>query len=91
MKGRKYEQFFCDISKAFDRVWHRGLIHKLRLTGINGSLLDWFCDYLSERKQRVVLSGSFSDTLPINAGVSHKARSLVPYSSLYTLLTLSKI
>ena len=36
---------FFDISKAFDRVWHKGLIHKLHCIGIRGSLLNWFTDY----------------------------------------------
>ena len=40
---------FCDISKAFDRVWHAGLIHKLRAAGISGNLLDWFTNYLFKR------------------------------------------
>ena len=26
---KRFEQFFCDISKAFDRVWHRGPLQKL--------------------------------------------------------------
>ena len=39
-------QVFCDISKAFDRVWHRGLILKLEKYGIKGNLLDWFENYL---------------------------------------------
>ena len=30
---------FCDISKVFDRVWHKGLIHKIHQYGINGNLL----------------------------------------------------
>ena len=30
------------MSKAFDRVWHAGLIHKLKAAGITGQLLDWF-------------------------------------------------
>ena len=33
---------FCDVSKAFDRVWHKGLILKLKSHGIKGSLLDTF-------------------------------------------------
>jgi hypothetical protein len=36
----------CDFSKALDKVWHRGLLHKLKAYGINGNLLDWFHSYL---------------------------------------------
>ena len=36
---------FCDISKAFDRVWHDGLLHKLEKIGITGKLLLWFGNY----------------------------------------------
>jgi hypothetical protein len=41
----------------------------LSLTGISGKLFEWFKDYLSNRQQRVVLFGSTSDLLNINAGV----------------------
>jgi hypothetical protein len=44
---------FCDISKAFDRVWHTGLLYKLRKIGIDGNLLSWVTDYLDDRKQKV--------------------------------------
>ena len=44
---------FCDISKAFDRVWHEALLLKLQNAGIDGIMLEWFHDYLSDRKQRV--------------------------------------
>ena len=59
---------FCDISKAFDRVWHRGLLFKLRRMGLSGSLLSWFASYLDNRKQRVAVEGSLSDILGFNAG-----------------------
>ena len=39
---------FCDIKKAFDRVWHAGLLHKLKACGISDNILDWFKDYLFE-------------------------------------------
>ena len=60
---------FCDISKAFDRVWHKGLIEKLKRSGIRGSLLTWFIDYLSDRRQRVVIEGKESNWGQIGAGV----------------------
>ena len=40
---------FCDISKAFDKVWHKVLLFRLRKTGINSNLLLWFESYLSNR------------------------------------------
>ena len=60
---------FCDVSKAFDRVWHAGLIVKLRAIGIGGGLLKWFESYVSNRKQRVVLNGHSSQTKELHAGV----------------------
>ena len=50
---------FCDVSKAFDRVWHKGLLFKLRQNGIEGKLLEWLNSYLSQRKQKVGLKSCF--------------------------------
>lgn len=63
------QSIFFDISKAFDRVWHKGLIHKLNSIGIRGNLLKWFKDYLTSRTQVVVLKNEMSDELPVCAGV----------------------
>ncbi|MCG7876809.1 MAG: reverse transcriptase family protein [Candidatus Thiodiazotropha endolucinida] len=60
---------FCDVSKAFDRVWHKGLVFKLRQYGFDGDLLNWLSDYLSDRKQRVVIKSCMSDFKSIKAGV----------------------
>ena len=60
---------FLDISKAFDKVWHDGLIFKLRQNGVNGSALKLFESYLSNRQQRVAIHGSYSDYLSIESGV----------------------
>ena len=60
---------FCDVTAAFDRVWHTGLLHKLYNIGIKGNLLLWLEDYLSNRTQRVVLQGVSSSWGNINAGV----------------------
>ena len=69
--GKEVRVVFCDVSKAFDRVWHKGLLCKLRAAGITGSLLSWFSSYLSERRQRVILPGTQCDWNYIHAGVPH--------------------
>ena len=81
---------FLDISKAFDKVWHDGLIFKMRQNGISSKLLKHFQNYLSNRKQRVVLNGFSSDYSSIECGVP-KAQSLVPYYFSSTLMILRKI
>ena len=48
---------FLDISKAFDKVWHEGLIFKLKTYGVEGNLLKLLENYLTDRQQRVVLNG----------------------------------
>ena len=60
---------FFDISKAVDKVWHRGLILKLKENGINGPLLNVLEDFLSSRMQRVVLNGQHSSSSDVVAGV----------------------
>jgi exonuclease III len=67
--GKEICMVFLDVSKAFDRVWHSGVLNKLRCMGIEGRLFDWFCDYLSDRKIRVVVNGQKSEWLRPNAGV----------------------
>ena len=58
-QGKEVQAVFCDISKAFDRVWHKGLLYNLQ-TVAQRSLLQWFTDYLNNRKQMVALPGAFS-------------------------------
>ena len=60
-EGSEMRAVFVTISKAFDRVWNRGLIAKLRSIGVEGNLLNWFTSYLSCRKQRVIIEGAHSD------------------------------
>jgi len=65
----KIRMVFGDISKAFDKVWHRGLIYKLRMVGVRGKLLAWLSNYLDNRQQRVVIQGSTSQWKRVSAGV----------------------
>ena len=60
---------FLDMSKAFDKVWHEGLLYKLKSMGISGEFYDLLENYLSGRLQRVILNGQTSSWRPILAGV----------------------
>ena len=51
---------FVDISKAFDKVWHEGILYKLKSMGISGELYYLLENYLSNRFQRVLLNGQAS-------------------------------
>lgn len=67
--GREERAVFCDISKAFDRVWHKGLLYKLQQAGIGGKRYLSFENYLQSRKQRVVINSSASGWCDVKAGV----------------------
>ena len=67
--GWEVRGVFLDISKAFDKVWHQGVILKLKQNGISGNLLKIIEDFLSNRYQRVVLNGQSSGWAAVNAGV----------------------
>ena len=58
-----------DISKAFDRVWHAGLLHKLKSYGISGQIFGLISSFLSNRWLQVVLDGKSSQEYSVNAGV----------------------
>ena len=68
-KSLEVRAVFLDISKAFDKVWHDGLIFKLKQNGVSGNLLRFFESYLSDRYQRVVLNGFNSEYAAIDSGV----------------------
>ena len=58
-----------DISKAFDRVWHAGLLHKLKSYGISGQIFGLISFFLSNRWLQVALDGKSSQEYPVNAGL----------------------
>ena len=58
-----------DISKAFDRVWHADLLHKLKSYGISSQIFGLISSFLSNRQLQVVLDGKSSQEYPVNAGV----------------------
>ena len=60
---------FLDISKAFDKVWHKALLHKVKCYGVEGDIYNILVNYLLNRKQRAVLNGQSSSWMEVKAGV----------------------
>ena len=60
---------FVDFQKAFDTVNHEILLKKLEHYGFRGVINNWFCSYLTNRKQKVVINGFESNTNTIGHGV----------------------
>ena len=54
-----------DFAKAFDKIPHRRLLHKLESYRIRGSTHKWISSWLSGRSQQVVLDGLASDPVPV--------------------------
>ena len=67
--SRETRAIFLDISKAFDKVWHDGLLFKLKCFGISDCLFTLIEDFLKNRQQRVVLNGKSSGWSSVTAGV----------------------
>ena len=60
---------FLDLSKAFDKVWHDGIIFKLKAYGVEGELLSLLKNCLENREQRVVLNGQTFERRKIMSGI----------------------
>ena len=88
--GHEVRSVFLDISEAFDKVWHKGLMFKLKQNGISGNLLSTLADFLNFRKQRVVLNGQLSSWSNIESGVP-QGSVLGPFSFLIFLNDLSEV
>jgi ribonuclease P/MRP protein subunit RPP40 len=60
---------YLDFQKAFDKVPHRRLLTKIRALGIGGKVADWIEQWLTGRKQRVVINGIASEWVNVTSGV----------------------
>ena len=60
---------FIDFAKAFDSVSHARLLAKLQAIGVQGSMLQWFCSFLTTRQQRVAINGQHFEWHHVSSGV----------------------
>ena len=68
-EGQQTDILILDFAKAFDKVNHSLLIHKLQHSGIIGKSVRWIQNWLANRKQSVVIDGSTSDAVSVDSGV----------------------
>ena len=66
---KSVDAIYLDFSNAFDIVPHKRLLHKLNKYGINGNVLNWITDFLSDRTQFITVNGSSSESAPVTSGV----------------------
>ena len=67
--GGSIDAIYMDYQKAFDSVPHRRLVDKIKAHGINGNILSWIQDFLSNRLQKVIINGSQSDEKEVTSGI----------------------
>ena len=77
---------YCDFMRAFDTVPHKRLIRKLETYGVTGNLLNWIHSFLTGRKQRVCVGGTFS----MWTVEFPKVRSWDPFCLFYSSMTFRK-
>ena len=68
-KGHHITAVFLDFKKAFDRVWHHGLLHKLLTCSISPKSVTWISSYLMNRQIFVKVRSTFSEFHPITGDV----------------------
>ena len=69
MMALRQESSFLIYQRDSEKIWHEGLLFKLKQNGISGNLLNVITDFLYQRKQRVVLNGEHSSWTNVQAGV----------------------
>ena len=68
-RGLESDIIYLDFARACDSVCPAKLVSKLKTFGIDDPLLSWFYSYLSGRRQRVVINGTFSNWTNVGSGV----------------------
>ena len=76
-RSKQINVLYLDMSKAFDKVSHNQLLHRLRVFGFEGSILKWFASYWTNLYQQATVLGATSRSLPVTSGVP-KCSILVP-------------
>ena len=68
-KNESIDVIYLDFMKAFDKVPHQRLLHKLKAYGIGSNIVTWMEDFLIGRKQQVCVNGQLSQSVNVTSGI----------------------
>ena len=68
-QGGSLDSVYCDFMRAFDKVPHKRLAHKVEKYGITGNIIRWIKSFLSERTQRVIIKSVESNPAPVTCEI----------------------
>ena len=68
-QGHEIDIAYLDFSKAFDKVPHKRLLHKLKAYNISGTILDWIESFLKDLTQQIIVNGCRSNVRRVTSGV----------------------
>ena len=68
-EGGCLDVVYCDFMKAFDKVPHYRLLHKIKNYGITGNFLGWIESFLIGRSQQVIINNSQSKKASVTSGI----------------------
>ena len=67
--GQQIDAILLNFARAFDKVPHKWLLHKLKFYGVSDSTLKWMESFLNSRKQHILVEGTMSDEAEVVSGV----------------------
>ena len=68
-QGGELDVIYCDFMKAFDKVPHLRLAHKIEKYGIKGNILGWIKDFLDKRTQIIKVGNEESNIADVTSGI----------------------
>ena len=72
-QGGSLDAVYCDFMKAFDKVPHIRLAHKVEKYGITGNIIGWIKSFLSERTQHVIIKSAEWNPAPVTSGIPQES------------------
>ena len=64
---------YLDFQKAFNKVPHQRLLLKLKAHGLGNDIINWIVEWLTHRRQRVIVGGEISNWNSVLSGVPQRS------------------